>query len=76
MNKEKTKELDHLLALADSMNKGPVIDKRRAKEFMVKIKSLVKEYGADIYYTDDDDGVHIRLDGDSVDCFVGWLEYN
>jgi hypothetical protein len=74
MNKEKTKELDHLLALADSMNKGPVIDTKRADDFMDRLNSLLGEYGAEIYYTHYDYGIHIRLSGDNVDCFVGWLD--
>ncbi len=40
------------------------------KLFLQKLADLCSEYDANIYYTNDDDGIHICLGGDDV--FVGF----
>ena len=39
------------------------------KAFMEKLAALLKSRGAEIYYTNDDDGIHIATFGD--DIYVG-----
>jgi len=41
-------------------------------EFLEKLASLVERYDVSIYYTTDDDGLHIKIAGDEV--FNGWIE--
>lgn len=45
----------------------------RAQQFLLELAELIERHGgADFYYTNDDDGVHIQMDGDRDDCFVGF----
>jgi len=41
--------------------------------FMKALQALVVEHKAQIFYTTDDDGIHITLDGEEV--FVGFIEW-
>ena len=45
---------------------------QRHKNFLGKLADLLEKYKADCGYTTDDDGVHLRVDGDEV--FVGFLD--
>ena len=38
--------------------------------FLEKLADLCEQYDADFYYTIDDDGIHIIVDGN--ECFVGF----
>ncbi len=45
------------------------------KLFLQKLADLCSEYDAHIYYTTDDDGIHICIGGDDIDgedVFVGF----
>jgi hypothetical protein len=44
---------------------------RKREEFLTKLADLCEQYNAGFFYTIDDDGVHISIDGD--DIFVGHL---
>lgn len=45
----------------------------RAQQFLLELADLIERHGgADFFYTTADDGVHIQLDGDQDDCFVGF----
>lgn len=45
----------------------------RAQQFLLDLAELIEQHGgADFYYTTSDDGIHIKLDGDREDCFVGF----
>lgn len=45
----------------------------RAQQFLLDLAELIERHGgADFYYTTRDDGIHIKLDGDGEDCFVGF----
>lgn len=45
----------------------------RAQQFLLELADLIERHsGADFYYTTDDDGVHIQMDGERDDCFVGY----
>ena len=43
----------------------------RQREFLLKLADLCEEYGAEFYYKNDDDGIHIGADGYEV--FVGYM---
>ena len=40
--------------------------KEKTAEFVEKLSGLCTEYSAEIWYTNDDDGVHVTTDGDEV----------
>jgi hypothetical protein len=40
--------------------------------FLLELSSLLEKHKATIFYTNDDDGIHIETDGKEV--FVGWLD--
>lgn len=41
----------------------------KQKEFLLKLADLCEEYKADFYYTRDDNGIHVEVEGDEI--FVG-----
>lgn len=43
-----------------------------AEEFLQKLHELLRDYSAEIYYTQADDGVHVAVFGDDV--YVGELK--
>ena len=47
--------------------------KTKAETFLLGLADLIERCeGVEIYYTNDDDGVHIAIEGDKKDCFVGF----
>jgi len=40
--------------------------KQKMSEFIEKLAQICTEYGAELGYTTDDDGVHVEIDGDDV----------
>lgn len=43
----------------------------RQQEFINKLVSLLGEYNVEIFYTTDDDGLHLSMDGEEF--YVSWL---
>ncbi len=43
----------------------------RDREFINKLADLMEEYRVEMFYTTDDDGIHIEIDG--ADVFQGFL---
>ena len=39
--------------------------------FLEQLAALLEDYNAELYYTTDDDGIHIDIDGDEI--FAGHL---
>lgn len=45
---------------------------KREKEFLTELATLLEKYKATIFYTNDDNGIHIEID-DEKEIFVGFL---
>jgi len=48
---------------------------KRSEEFLLKLADLIEEYKTELYYTVDDDGIHVDIGGScGPTIYVGFLE--
>lgn len=68
LNQVMLKLLGTMAKLKNSTNgeNSMMDDQKKLSNFMIKLASLIDEYGVQIFYTSDDDGVHFSCGGVEV----------